>query len=355
MKHMINIIALIAIFGLDLFAQKYPQKLDNDICTDIIIGSFNCKGCAESDKDLPGDVREDVIEILQNFKYCKVLSRDKLTEIIKTGDEEEGIVSLNADSRKQLRELYQAQRILFGHLKIQSDGSLLVTLEISNLSTGNQDGYKRITVPANKYEVYDTRHPVIETGMVSMLLGSTEKQVVSQAPTEEPPKANEQVISVITLPQMNREFNAKGYYLLHEYSGKYMCTGGLENNSKFQTWGPIPPGHESRYRFKIKNSEVNGYYYLLHEYSGKYVCTGGLENNSVFHTWDPIPAGHEPRYRFKIFPSEVDGYYYILHEYSGKYLCTGGLENGSIFHTWGPIPKGHEPRYRFKIIEATTN
>ena len=33
-----------------------------------------------------------------------------------------------------------------------------------------------------------------------------------------------------------------------------MCTGGLENDSKFHTWGPIPQGHQPRYRFKITQS-----------------------------------------------------------------------------------------------------
>lgn len=101
-----------------------------------------------------------------------------------------------------------------------------------------------------------------------------------------------------------------------------MCTVSRKQQ-QIPNLGAHPSGHKSRYRFKIKNSEVNGYYYLLHEYSGKYVCTGRLENNSVFHTWDPILQARA-RYRFKIFPSEVDGYYYILHEYSVSICVRAG-------------------------------
>jgi hypothetical protein len=144
------------------------------------------------------------------------------------------------------------------------------------------------------------------------------------------------------------------YYFEHEYTGKYLCTGSLENGSIFHTWGPIPDGHQARYRFTIIATNEPGYFYLLHEYSGKYMCSGGLENGSYFHTWGPIPTGHEARYKFKIIPTEKPGYYYLLHQFSGKYVCTGGLDNGSVFHTWGPIPDGHEPRYRFKITTTAS-
>ena len=141
------------------------------------------------------------------------------------------------------------------------------------------------------------------------------------------------------------------YYVLHEYSRKYLCTGGMENGSTFHTWGPIPPGHESRYSFQLVPTGRNGFYYILHEYSRKYLCAGGVENGSTFHTWGPIPPGHESRYSFQLIPTGRNGFYYILHEYSRKYLCAGGLENGSTFHTWGPIPPGHESRYSFQFFQ----
>ena len=144
------------------------------------------------------------------------------------------------------------------------------------------------------------------------------------------------------------------YYFQHEYSGKYICTGSQDNGANFHSWGPIPTGigHEPRYRFKILPSGKPEYYYLLHEYSAKYLCSGGQENGSNFHTWGPIPSGHENRYRFKIIPTEKPEYFYLMHEYSGRYICTGGLENGSNLHSWGPIPPGHESRYRFKITKS---
>ena len=45
---------------------------------------------------------------------------------------------------------------------------------------------------------------------------------------------------------------------------------------------------------------ASGYYNLLHKYSGKYVCTGDIFNGGNIHIWGPIPAGHEDRYKFKL-------------------------------------------------------
>ena len=45
---------------------------------------------------------------------------------------------------------------------------------------------------------------------------------------------------------------------------------------------------------------ASGYYNLLHKYSGKYVCAGDTFNGGNIHIWGPIPAGHEDRYKFKL-------------------------------------------------------
>lgn len=142
------------------------------------------------------------------------------------------------------------------------------------------------------------------------------------------------------------------FYLQHEYSGKYLCTGSTENGSNFFIWGPfIPSGHEPRYRFKRIAAGPSSFYFF-NEFSGKYLCSGSLENGSPFHTWGPIPQGHESRYRFKMEATGKVGTVYLRHEYSGKYVCLGSKENGKNVHSWGPIPSGDESKYRFKLINA---
>ena len=101
-------------------------------------------------------------------------------------------------------------------------------------------------------------------------------------------------------------------------------------------WNPLIPG-------------ISGYYNLLHKYSGKYVCTGYTFDGGNIHIWGPIPAGHEDRYKFELI-STGDGYYNLLHKYSGKYVCTGDTFDGGNIFIWGPIPAGHEDRYKFELI-----
>jgi len=140
------------------------------------------------------------------------------------------------------------------------------------------------------------------------------------------------------------------YYLRHEFSGKYICSGATENGGGVWLWGPIPEGHEARYKYKLI-SVGGGYYYLRHEFSEKYICSGGTENGNALWLWGPIPQGHEGRYKFK-FISLGGGYYYLRHQYSGKYICSGETENDGALWLWGPIPEGHEARYKFKLTPA---
>ena len=97
--------------------------------------------------------------------------------------------------------------------------------------------------------------------------------------------------------------------------------------------------------------EFSGSYNILHKYSGKYVCSGATTDGGNIHIWGPIPAGHEDRYKFE-FISTGDGFYNILHKYSGKYVCSGATTDGGNIHIWGPIPAGHEDRYKFAFIEV---
>ena len=153
-----KILCLLIISNLYSQNSKYPQKLENDICSNLVIGNFTCKGCAQSDKDLVEDIREDAIEALKKFKYCLVLNRDKLTDIIEEGDNEASIMTLNENQRTKIRQIYQAERIMFGKLKPQSNGSILVTIEINNLNS----------------TALETRYSFVEIGMVEMLLGVEE-------------------------------------------------------------------------------------------------------------------------------------------------------------------------------------
>ncbi len=141
------------------------------------------------------------------------------------------------------------------------------------------------------------------------------------------------------------------YYLEHKFSSKYVCTGAKDDGEVVHLWGPIPDGHEPRYRFKLVGSGEQDYHYLIHQHSGKYICTGETEDGAKIHLWGPIPEGHEDRYKFKLI-NAGDGHYYLLHKHSGKFVCTGSQEDGGEVHTWGPIPQGHEDRYRFRFSAA---
>ena len=141
------------------------------------------------------------------------------------------------------------------------------------------------------------------------------------------------------------------YYLIHRYSGKYVCTGFQHNGGHVHLWGPMPSGHENRYRFKLEWTGEPSYCYLRHRHSGKYVCTGDRRNGAWLHLWGPIPPGHEDRYKFQVIPLG-DGFCYLRHKYTGNYVCTGYQHNGGAVHLWGPIPPGHEDRYKFQFSSA---
>ena len=90
------------------------------------------------------------------------------------------------------------------------------------------------------------------------------------------------------------------------------------------------------------------YYTIEQQFSGKYICSGETENGGNIWFWGPIPNGHESRYKFKLINTR-DGYYYIRHQFSGKYICSGETENGGKLWLYGPIPDGHEARYKFEF------
>jgi hypothetical protein len=112
----------------------------------------------------------------------------------------------------------------------------------------------------------------------------------------------------------------------------------------------MPVGDEPKYKFKVVPSGEEDYHYLVHEFSGKYICSGGTDNGTVVHLWGPIPDGHEDRYKFKFVRLE-NGQYYILHKFSGKYLSSE-RRNGTPVHLWGPIPDGDQTHYQFTFTRA---
>ena len=92
----------------------------------------------------------------------------------------------------------------------------------------------------------------------------------------------------------------------------------------------------------------SGYYYLKQQFSGKYICSGEMENGGKIWFWSPIPDGHESRYKFKLIDTGFD-YYYLQHQFSGKYVCSGERKNGGKLWLFSPIPDGHEARYKFEL------
>ena len=70
------------------------------------------------------------------------------------------------------------------------------------------------------------------------------------------------------------------------------------------------------------------YYYLKHLFSGKYMCSGETENGGKLWLWGPIPNGHEVRYKFQ-FIKTGDRYHYIKLVFSWNYLLSGQTVNGS--------------------------
>ncbi|MGD0517456.1 MAG: hypothetical protein ABSA26_07980 [Thermoguttaceae bacterium] len=142
------------------------------------------------------------------------------------------------------------------------------------------------------------------------------------------------------------------YYLKHEFSGKFVCTGATKNGEFVHLWGPIPEGDADRYMFKLVASGEKDYYYLIHKHSGKYICTGDTTNGAKIHLWGPIPPGQEDYYKFKLIASADHASYFLVHKHSGKYLCSGFLENAGEVYVWGPIPAGSEDHCQFRLTRA---
>jgi hypothetical protein len=144
------------------------------------------------------------------------------------------------------------------------------------------------------------------------------------------------------------------YYLEHKHSTKYVASDKKGDGAIPFLWGPIPAGHEKRYQFRLVLA--GDYFYLMHEYSGKYLGAGTKDGDRLV-LGGPIPKGHEDRYLFKSVNADGRRYSYLQHKASGKFVGAGGGENdnGAELLLWGPIPKGHEDRYRFCLFRVNSD
>lgn len=146
------------------------------------------------------------------------------------------------------------------------------------------------------------------------------------------PAGHEKRYQFKLVPSETPEFN----YLIHEYSGKYLGAGDKDGD-RLVLWGPIPKGHEDRYRFKSVRASFRGeIVYLLHKASGKYVGAGGgaNDNGAELLIWGPIPKGHEERYKFRYWDSKSDP--------ALARLLVGTWVNGKQTKVYNPLGSFHD-------------
>ena len=109
----------------------------------------------------------------------------------------------------------------------------------------------------------------------------------------------------------------RSYFIEHERSGKYMSAHSDLNGAGVHIWGPIHEGDKMAYRFKLVETEEDGFYYIAHQLAGKYLVTDGYDNGALAFLFGPIPSGHEESYKFKLIKQD-NGTYYLLHKRSGS-------------------------------------
>jgi len=162
-------------------------------------------------------------------------------------------------------------------------------------------------IPAEGAEYYLLQHKYTGRFVVGRLDEPSEWDVFEQAPLYDlPGNALARVYEPLPLGGQADYFKFKPVLsgdglmtLYNKGSEQYMCAGDINNGGPVHYFGPeIPAGHEDRYHFKLEPTG-DGYYYLLHKYSQKYVCTGDQANGAGLHLWGPIPEGHEDRYKFR--------------------------------------------------------
>jgi hypothetical protein len=105
-----------------------------------------------------------------------------------------------------------------------------------------------------------------------------------------------------------------------------------------------------RSRFLLIPSGEPGFYYIGLVGTDKLICRGGADDGDVAHIWGPIPAGHESRYKFKLVEAR-DGGYHLQHKLTGKYLAP---PNPGVSHValWTKIPPDSVDAFRFFLVPA---
>lgn len=176
-------------------AQYDRLPYPNDICDKIVIGDFTCNNCTSADDKLAQDYRDEIAMELIKYHHCNVIERDRLADILRRSENEAVISSLDQLSpaeRTELTSIIQAKRILFGTIKYQSDRSLLVTLDITNLESTRSELMHKFEIPEEAVQIFRNRKGYTERNIQEMLMGkdtSTEppKPVTPQETTVQPP------------------------------------------------------------------------------------------------------------------------------------------------------------------------
>ena len=189
-------------------AQYDRLPLKNDICDKIVIGDFTCDNCTSADATLAQDYRDEVGGVLTKYRYCNVIERDRLADILKKNQNEAVISSidrLTLADRLELTNLTQAKRIIFGTLKFQTDRSLVVTLEIANLETSQSELKYKFEIPENAVQIFSKRQVYMERSIQELLLGKDagaelQKPVIPEETAEQPPADDKP--PVVTDPEL---------------------------------------------------------------------------------------------------------------------------------------------------------
>lgn len=198
MKHIHSIltIALLwAVYPLYVQAQYDRLPLKNDICEKIVIGDFTCKNCTSADEGLAEKYRDQISMELTYYRYCKVIERDRLAEILRRSENEAAISSLDQLSpaeRTELTSIIEAKRILFGSIEFQINRSLLVTIDITNLESTRSELKYQFEIPEDSVQIFVNRKGYIERNIQEMLMGKDAgaeppKPVTPEETTVQPP------------------------------------------------------------------------------------------------------------------------------------------------------------------------
>lgn len=92
--------------------------------------------------------------------------------------------------------------------------------------------------------------------------------------------------------------NKGSFYLRHSFSGKYVCSGELNNGGKLWLWGPIPKGHEGFYTFGLVQQQSGGYF-IGHDFSELWIGSNAKQNGGSVSLMKHVD---ESRYSLELVP-----------------------------------------------------